>query len=35
MIAEKFDLTTQIEKLEEVYLSLCERRPARSGAASE
>ena len=34
MIAKKFDLITQIEKLEEVYLSLCEQPPARSGAAS-
>jgi glycosyltransferase involved in cell wall biosynthesis len=32
-IAEKFDLTTQIEKLESVYLSLCEQPPGRSGAA--
>lgn len=34
MIAKKFDLTTQIEKLEEVYLSLCEQPPGRSGAPS-
>lgn len=34
-IAKKFDLTTQIERLEEVYLSLCERPAARSGAPSD